>query len=264
MTETEWLSCDQPQDLASFARSRLDARRFRWLAADWGSRIRQVFEPDDLLWFDAFALWVAGTGPHPTELCHRPEFFPMDRPRPETFWARACAVAIRQNDPLSAAAYAGVSASEDYPFMPQPDFAHAHRGRAAAKRAADKAREDAHREAKAEHAIRVRQDFCDQFRDVAGSPFRHAVVRAEWRTSNVVALAQGIRMESAYDRMPMLADAIQAAGCEDDQLLDHCRGKGPHVRGCWVVELLLEGCSRDAEQSTLAAAVADNFTQVCG
>jgi hypothetical protein len=39
--------------------------------------------------------------------------------------------------------------------------------------------------------------------------------------------------------MPILADALQDAGCEDEALLSHCRGDSPHVRGCWVVDLLL-------------------------
>jgi hypothetical protein len=249
-SEAEWLSCDQPQELAYFTRGRVDARRFRWLASAWGGRIRKVFEPDDLPWFDAFAAWVAGTGPHPAEVCRHPDFSPLDRPREETFWARRYAEAIRQDDPLSAAAYAGLSASEDYPFvpLPRPDFAHTHRGRAAAKRAAVKAREDAHREAwwaaKAEHESRVRRECCDQFRDVAGNPFRPVAVRSEWRTSTVLALARGIAAESAFDRLPILADALQDAGCEDSYLLSHCRDAGLHVRGCWIVESLSEGAAQ--------------------
>jgi len=60
-----------------------------------------------------------------------------------------------------------------------------------------------------------------------------------WRTSTVIALAKGINEEKAFDRLPILADALQDAGCENDDVLDHCRGAGPHVRGCWVVDLLL-------------------------
>ena len=39
--------------------------------------------------------------------------------------------------------------------------------------------------------------------------------------------------------MPILADALQDAGCDEERILDHCRGNGPHVRGCWVVDLVL-------------------------
>lgn len=247
-SETEWLACDQPQELAYFARGRLDVQRFRWLAVDWGSRIQRLFEPNDLLWFEAFAQWVAGAGPHPAEVCQQhPGFYPFGGPHSPSVLASLCADALRRDDPLSAAANAGASASEDYPLfpLPQPDFAHAHRGRAKAKRAADKARTDAYREAwwaaKAEHGVRVRQEFCDQFRDVAGNPFRPTPIRPEWRTSTVVALARDIGTELAFNWLPILADALLDAGCEDTSLLDHCRGAGPHVRGCWVLELLAEG-----------------------
>jgi hypothetical protein len=60
-----------------------------------------------------------------------------------------------------------------------------------------------------------------------------------WRTSTVLALAEGVYAERAFDRLPILADALRDAGCEDEQILDHCRGPGPHVRGCWVIDLLL-------------------------
>jgi hypothetical protein len=44
--------------------------------------------------------------------------------------------------------------------------------------------------------------------------------------------------EREFADMPILADALEDAGCHDELILEHCRGKGPHVRGCWVVDLL--------------------------
>ena len=79
----------------------------------------------------------------------------------------------------------------------------------------------------------------NMLRDVLGNPFRPVAVDPAWRTSTVVALARGIYDEKAFDRMPILADALQDAGCDNDDVLSHCRGGGPHVRGCWVVDLLL-------------------------
>ncbi|HUR53438.1 MAG TPA: hypothetical protein VMZ71_04880 [Gemmataceae bacterium] len=55
----------------------------------------------------------------------------------------------------------------------------------------------------------------------------------------MIALANGIYEERAFDRLPILADALQDAGCDNDGILTHCRGDGAHVRGCWVVDLLL-------------------------
>jgi hypothetical protein len=79
----------------------------------------------------------------------------------------------------------------------------------------------------------------DLLRDIFGNPFRPVAVDPAWRTSAVVALATGIYDERAFDRMPILADALEDAGCDNDDILDHCRGPNPHVRGCWVVDLPL-------------------------
>lgn len=75
-------------------------------------------------------------------------------------------------------------------------------------------------------------------RDLFGNPYRPVAVEPSWLTSTVVALANGIYEERAFDRMPILADALQDAGCDNDDVLTHCRGDSPHVRGCWVVDLL--------------------------
>ena len=58
-------------------------------------------------------------------------------------------------------------------------------------------------------------------------------------TSTVVALARGIYESRDFSAVPILADALQDAGCENADVLEHCRGEGPHVRGCWVVDLVL-------------------------
>ena len=60
-----------------------------------------------------------------------------------------------------------------------------------------------------------------------------------WRSRTVVALATGIDADRAFDRLPILADALEDAGCDDADLLAHCRGNGPHSGGCWVVDLIL-------------------------
>ncbi len=64
-----------------------------------------------------------------------------------------------------------------------------------------------------------------------------------WLTSTVTALAQKIYDERDFGLMPMLADALEEAGCDEAAILNHCREDGtgaPHIRGCWVLDLLLE------------------------
>jgi hypothetical protein len=77
-------------------------------------------------------------------------------------------------------------------------------------------------------------------RDVLGPPAGRAVaVDPRWLTPTTVSLARAIYDDRAFDRLPILADAVQDAGCIDADLLGHLRGPGPHVRGCWAVDLLL-------------------------
>jgi len=76
-------------------------------------------------------------------------------------------------------------------------------------------------------------------RDIVGNPFRAIALDPRLRTADTVGLARGIYEDRAFDRMPLLADALMDAGCEDEQVISHCRGGGPHVRGCWVVDLVL-------------------------
>jgi hypothetical protein len=77
-------------------------------------------------------------------------------------------------------------------------------------------------------------------RDVIASPFGSMSFSSAWLTPDVVALASGIYAECDFDRMPILADALQDAGCDNTEILNHCRGSGPHARGCWVVDVLTE------------------------
>jgi hypothetical protein len=76
-------------------------------------------------------------------------------------------------------------------------------------------------------------------RDVFGNPFHPIIPDPSWLTTDVRTLAEGIYQERAFDRMPILADALQDAGCDNEDILNHCRQPGKHVRGCWVVDLLL-------------------------
>lgn len=78
-------------------------------------------------------------------------------------------------------------------------------------------------------------------RDLFG-PFRTVVVEESWLRWNdrcVVKMAQAIYEERRFEDLPILADALEDAGCDNEEMLTHCREPGQHVRGCWVVDLLL-------------------------
>jgi hypothetical protein len=77
-------------------------------------------------------------------------------------------------------------------------------------------------------------------REIVGNPFHPVTFSPEWRTSTAVALARLMYDARNFSPMPILADALQDAGCDSDDILSHCRNpKATHVRGCWVVELVL-------------------------
>ena len=81
---------------------------------------------------------------------------------------------------------------------------------------------------------------CNLLRDIFGNPFRPVTFSPEWRTGTALTLAQQMYDSRDFSAMPILADALQDAGCASADILDHCRQPGVHVRGCWVLDLALE------------------------
>jgi hypothetical protein len=75
--------------------------------------------------------------------------------------------------------------------------------------------------------------------DIFGNSFQHVPLDPTWHTPKVVKLGQEIYDNYAFDRLLVLADALEEAGCDNAEMLAHCRAPGPHVRGCWVVDLPL-------------------------
>ncbi|WP_238602612.1 hypothetical protein [Fimbriiglobus ruber] len=71
------------------------------------------------------------------------------------------------------------------------------------------------------------------------NPFYPITLDPAWQTPTVLSLAEGIYTDSAFDRLPILADALEESGCDNPDLLNHCRSEGPHTRGCWAIDRLL-------------------------
>ncbi|MCE9560941.1 MAG: hypothetical protein K8U57_02695 [Planctomycetes bacterium] len=76
-------------------------------------------------------------------------------------------------------------------------------------------------------------------REILGEGNAGESFQASWRTETVRLIARGIYRDRTFDQLPILADALQEAGCEDEDILWHCRRPGGHVRGCWVVDLAM-------------------------
>jgi hypothetical protein len=86
----------------------------------------------------------------------------------------------------------------------------------------------------AEHAVQ-----CELLRCLGGNPFAPVAFDPAWRTSDAVALAQSMYESRDFSAMPILADALQEAGCENEPVLTHCRDPRDHARGCWVCDAVL-------------------------
>ena len=80
---------------------------------------------------------------------------------------------------------------------------------------------------------------CLAVKDIFGNPFRSGTFDPTWKTPTVVQLAQALYEDRHFEDLPVLADALEEAGCTNADILDHLRSHGPHVRGCWPLDLIL-------------------------
>jgi hypothetical protein len=84
--------------------------------------------------------------------------------------------------------------------------------------------------------------LAELLRDIIGNPFAPAQIQPSWLRWNgetVRKLARAIYDERRFAELPVLADALEEAGCAGQTILTHCREARGHVRGCWLVDLLL-------------------------
>jgi hypothetical protein len=239
-SEAEWHACDYPWDLGRYVVGRIGPQRFRWLTVGWGSLIRDFLTEEDRLWFDAFDAWVNKSGPDPSTI-YLPNSLGFLGYSADIFMDALKAGSYHRASVEAASVFSRYSPRHS-PLEPS-DLPFPHSVKAKHKRAANAAIVDAHRadrwEKSRQHERDVCNAFCDQFREVAGNPFRPVQIRPEWLSSTVVDLAHCIHLDRAFSAMPLLSDALLDAGCDHPQILAHCRGPGPHVRGCWVLSLLM-------------------------
>ena len=82
-------------------------------------------------------------------------------------------------------------------------------------------------------------EWSELINDIFGNPIRDKAIDPRWLSPTAIDLARTIYDERLFERLPILADALMDAGCDSEEILAHCRGPGPHVRGCWVIDLIL-------------------------
>jgi len=207
MTEAEWLACDDPTPMLEFLRGKVGDRKLRLFAVAVCRRGRSILRSKvTRSALDALEAYADGLIDRRTMEQRRAVWYQrFDYPFPISgTWNSALAQATITGAKVwaSEAAANAVAASG----MPQKE--------------------------------RVQQ--ARFLKEITGNPFRPIAIDPQWLTSDVLALARGIYEDRAFDRMPILGDALQDAGCENADILDHCRDpNGVHVRGCWVVDCVL-------------------------
>jgi len=244
MTEAEWLACTTPQPMLEFLRRKASDRKVRLFAVACCRRVWSSLEPEE------FREAVRNAEAFADGLADRAEMLQAHEK------ARAIFAKLhgKDNGPGAALTASGfpsapksllrrVADALDDPWW-EDEFDKGDplapalvTARHAARAAADLQGQEYVLDGPvtiAEHREQTALVHC-----LFGNPFRPRPACAAWLTREVRALADDIYAERAFDRMPLLADVLEASGGTDADLIEHCRSGREHARGCWVVDLLL-------------------------
>ncbi|HYT87963.1 MAG TPA: hypothetical protein VEL76_04530 [Gemmataceae bacterium] len=241
MDEAAWRACTQPTLMLRFLRGRVSVRKLRLFAVACCRRVQSLMADERSR--AAVDLAERRADGHVTER-----------------EVRAVRAAAKVVDDIVRSAYLTARSSSEPPYGYGPAYAACNAaGAAAAVLSADAnipaslaayalAGRDCATESKeaADDAFRAatRAAFAEEaelLRDIVGTPFQPVPFDPAWRTPNVVALATVLYEDRRFKDMPVLADALEEAGCNNAGILAHCRQPGvAHTRGCWLIDLLLD------------------------
>jgi hypothetical protein len=171
----------------------------------------------------------------------------VDKPEAETVMlaARAVCLALAQKKRMFDAALkvsetaANAAGADDWPKRLEDGSEAVENGDWTPQDFFDKHREDSRARAEDQARCEERAAQAGLIRDIFGNPFCPVEFDRNWRTPAVLSVAAGIYEDRAFKRLPILADALEDAGCANSEVLKHLRDPGPHVPGCWVVDLVL-------------------------
>lgn len=207
MNEAEWLACTDPTALLDYLHSRTSDRKLRLFACIGCRRFWNWLDPErDQSAVDVGEQIADGKSPRQENADAHIRGWDLDLGEEDAYYPA-----------LGAACIAEVCAADRMGKQQLPEV----------YRAAE---------------ARERGTLCELLRDICGNPFRPFPAKLSWLAWNdctIPKMAQAIYDARAFDRLPQLADALEAAGCDNRDIVDHCRSGGDHVRGCWVVDILL-------------------------
>jgi hypothetical protein len=240
VTEHEWLACAEPRRMLTFLGGKASGRKLRLFAVACARRVLHLLDETHRAAADLaedYADTPRRGGLHAARRAGREAARHCWQERQQAAGrARYCLASAR-----TWASSAVWEAARDNPAT----AAQAHAAAATAvgwwRRAeAEKRRRVSDPLLRADEDPAEARAQADLLRDIF-NPFRRPRLKRawlKWDGGTVVRIAQAAYDGRAFDRLPVLADALEEAGCTDDAILGHCRG-GAHVRGCWAVDLLL-------------------------
>jgi len=218
MTEQEWLPCTDPQPMLDFLEGKGSERKLRLFAVACCRRIWHLLTDERsrtaVEVAEKYAEHLVSEEDRASihDVLHSETDYNPERDASGV--AFACATQSVQADAMWAAQstvmYAKLARSATLGFL----------------QAADARAEEGKRQAHFLHCI-------------FGNPFRPITLNPSWLTPTDNEIADSIYLERAFDRLPILADALEDAGCNSQDILNHSQQEGEHVRGCWVVDLIL-------------------------
>jgi hypothetical protein len=229
MTESEWLECTDPTPMLEFLRTRFNDRKARLFGCGF---LRSIWQQLD----DKEGSRQA--------VCVSEEFADGKATRKELRIAGKVAEATAEawSDPaLEEPAWQAVDTTSENAWaffervhyetteeFSEPDIVNPRTWKLIKERVAIR------------HAL-----YIHVLRDLFGNPFRPVAIEFAWLTPTVTSLATAAYEERSLPsgelettRLAILADALEEGGCDNTDILTHLRGPGPHVRGCWAVDLL--------------------------
>lgn len=258
MTEQEWLSATEPDDLLEFLRDRASDRQFRLFmaaccrrflplmrkipagdrrlcekAVDYGERLADGLETRDELSavFDA-SDWVnVSNDGYLASVAARKLTYPEI--------AGSVLPMLRRRNLIAHPASEAAEYSRHVVSRLQQESKTARGSSPAAKKRLATIAEK-------RYQIGLLHDlFGNPFRPLPPAKGKKAWLKQwqrflDWKNATIPNLARTIYDERQFDLLPNLADALEEAGCTEAEIVNHCREPGPHIRGCWVIDLILQ------------------------
>lgn len=229
MTEAEWLACDKPEEMTVVLGRKVSKRKNRLFACACCYRVGHLVRSEQSTAAVVAAEQYADRliSARDLEAIQFAAYYAIDATLPGSDYhaRRACSCAAQSHAGKAVNAWQYAVFARQAQSVEANEIAPTHP-------AFDSIRRDAQREESVQQAALLRDVFANPFRRVEFSP--------DWRTDTALTLARQMYESRDFSAMPILADALQDAGCDNDDILNHCRDLNQvHVRGCWVVDLIL-------------------------